>query len=220
MSQDWIALIVSFVFVFAMIGIAEGLRKWRGYSVDFTRKIIHIAVGMWAYGTVLLFENRTFAIIPPLAFIFINAYSYWQGTFQAMETGEKGKLGTVYFPLSFVVIVWFLWDRPYLLVASLMPMTWGDALAAVVGSRFGRRQFSLAGSTRTLEGSLTMLLVGWGATFIALLLLAPEQETTSALLGASVATALVSAIVEALSPWGIDNLTVPAASAAILLLLL
>jgi phytol kinase len=101
MSQDWIALIVSFVYVFAMIGIAEGLRKWRGYSVDFTRKFIHIAVGMWAFGTVWLFESRTFAIIPPISFIFINAYSYWQGTFQAMETGEKGKLGTVYFPLAF-----------------------------------------------------------------------------------------------------------------------
>jgi hypothetical protein len=28
-----------------MIGIAEGLRKWRGYSIEFTRKFIHIAVG-------------------------------------------------------------------------------------------------------------------------------------------------------------------------------
>lgn len=151
MSQDWIALIISFVYVFAMIGIAEGLRKRQNYSVDFTRKYIHIAVGMWAYGTVLLFETRTFAIIPPLAFIFINAYSYWQGTFKAMETGEKGQLGTAYFPLSFVLIVWFLWDQPHLLVASLMPMTWGDALAAIVGQRIGRRKFMLRGAHAHLK---------------------------------------------------------------------
>jgi phytol kinase len=76
MTQDWIALIVSFIYVFAMIGIAEGLRKGQGYSVEFTRKFIHIAVGMWAYGTVLLFECHAFAIIQPLAFVVINALSH------------------------------------------------------------------------------------------------------------------------------------------------
>ena len=35
-------------------GAAEGLRKWRGYSVEFTRKFIHITVGMWAYGASLV----------------------------------------------------------------------------------------------------------------------------------------------------------------------
>ncbi len=220
MSQDWIALIVSFVYVFAMIGIAEGLRKRQNYSVDFTRKYIHIAVGMWAYGTVLLFESRTFAIIPPLAFIFINSYSYLQGTFKAMETGEKGQLGTVYFPLSFVLIVWFLWDQPYILVASLMPMTWGDAMAAIVGQRVGRRKYSVVGSTRSFEGSLTMFAVSWVVTLIPLLLLPSDPLAFLTAAGIAVGTAAVASIVEAISPWGLDNLTVPAASVAILLLLL
>ena len=59
MSRDTTALLASFTYVFAAIGVAEGLRKWRGYSVEFTHKFIHIAVGIWAYGTVLLFETRT-----------------------------------------------------------------------------------------------------------------------------------------------------------------
>jgi hypothetical protein len=61
MTQDWIALIVSFAYVFAMIGVAGGLRKWRGYSVEFTRKFIHIAIGMWAYGAMLRFRRRACA---------------------------------------------------------------------------------------------------------------------------------------------------------------
>jgi len=158
MSRDTIPLLASFAYVFAAIGVAEGLRKWRGYSVDFTRKFIHIAVGMWAYGTVLLFEQRVFAIIPPLAFVAINAFSYWRGTFKAMETGERGNLGTVYFPLSFAALIWVFWGRPHLIVAGLMPMTWGDALAAVVGRRIGRRRYTFLGSTRSVEGSMTMFL--------------------------------------------------------------
>lgn len=218
MSRDIVALIASFVYVFAAIGVAEGLRRWRGYSVDFTRKFIHVAVGMWAYGTVLLFEHRAFAIIPPVAFIAINALSYWRGTFKAMETGQKENLGTIYFPISFAVLVWLLWDRPHLLVASLMPMTWGDALAAVVGKRFGKRHYRVAGSTRSLEGSLVMFLASWAATLIPLALLGPGGWISA--LWVSAVTALAAAAVEAISPWGIDNLTVPAISALVLVLIL
>jgi len=220
MPQNWIALLVSFAYVFAAIGIAEALRKWRGYSVEFTRKFIHIAVGMWAYGSVLLFERRTFAIIPPLAFVAINAFSYWQGTFKAMETGEKGQLGTIYFPISFVALVWMLWGWPHLLVASLMPMTWGDALAAVVGRRIGRRHYTVLGSTRSLEGSVVMFLASWVATLVPLMLLAPGPVNLVAAAGTAAVVALGAMVVEAVSPWGIDNLTVPAISALVLVLML
>jgi phytol kinase len=203
-----------------MIGIAEGLRKWRGYSVEFTRKFIHIAVGMWAFGTVLLFERRAFAIIPPLAFVAINALSYWRGTFKAMETGEKGQLGTVYFPLAFAALIWLLWGRPHLVVASLMPMTWGDALAAVLGRRIGQHRYTVARSTRSLEGSVVMFLASWAATLVALVLLVPEPLGPAAAVGAAAATALGAAAIEAVSPWGIDNLTVPAMSALVLMWLL
>jgi phytol kinase len=220
MSQDRIALIASFIYVFAMIGIAEGLRRWRGYSVEFTRKFIHIAVGMWAFGTVLLFERRAFAIVPPLAFVAINALSYWRGTFKAMETGEKGQLGTIYFPLSFAALIWLLWGHPHLLVASLMPMTWGDALAAVLGRRIGQHRYTVGRSTRSLEGSAVMFLASWAATLVALVLLAPEPLGPAAAVGAAAATALAATAVEAVSPWGIDNLTVPAVSALMLVWLL
>ena len=73
--------------------------------MDFTRKFIHIGVGMWVVGTVLLFENRFLAVIPPLSFVLINYVSYRRETFKAMETGEKGNLGTVYFPLSFAILI-------------------------------------------------------------------------------------------------------------------
>jgi len=219
MNQDWVALIISFVYVFAMIGIAEGLRKWRRYSVEFTRKFIHIAVGMWAFGTVLLFERREFAIIPSLAFVVINALSYWQDTFKAMETGETGQLGTIYFPISFTIIIWFLWDQPHLLVASLMPMTWGDALAAVIGQRFGKRHYTLGSSQRSLEGSLTMFLSSLIATFLPLILLSSPPINFVNAVGIAALTSLAATAIEAVSPWGVDNLTVPAISAMVLALI-
>lgn len=220
MNQNLIGLIVSYIYVFSIIGISEGLRKWRGYSVDFTRKFVHIGVGMWAFGTVLLFENKVFAIIPPLSFVLINYISYRRETFKAMETGERGQLGTVYFPIAFSAAIWIFWDNPVILVACLMPMTWGDAFAAVIGQRYGRREYSVFGSTRTLEGSLTMFLVSLIATAIPLLMFSMGGITPSEALLVSAITALGATAAEAVSPHGTDNLTVPAVSALLLALLL
>ena len=217
MRSDWLALIISYVYVFAMIGIGEGLRKWRGYSTEFTRKLIHISVGMWAFGTVLLFQHWYFAIIPPLSFVVLNYISYRGEIFKSVETGEKGNLGTVYFPISFAIIICLFWERPNLLVASLMPMTWGDALAAVLGRRYGQRKYSVLGSTRSVEGSLAMFIFSWLSVFLALLLLPPLGWQASLLY--ALAVAVFATLVEALSPWHMDNLTVPLLSAALLYLM-
>ncbi|MFQ6100118.1 MAG: hypothetical protein ACE5OS_02635 [Anaerolineae bacterium] len=101
-----------------------------------------------------------------------------------------------------------------------MPMTWGDALAAVVGQRIGRRRYTVLGSTRSLEGSAVMFLTGWAATLVPLLLLAPEPLSPVVAVATSAVTALGATAVEAVSPWGVDNLTVPAVSALILVLML
>ena len=231
MTSDWLALIISYVYVFAMIGIGEGLRKWLGqakpgtYSTEFTRKVIHISVGMWAFGTVLLFEHWYFAIIPPLSFVVLNYISYRRDIFKSVETGEKGNLGTVYFPISFVIIICLFWESPHLLVASLMPMTWGDALAAILGRRYGQRKYSILGSTRSVEGSLAMFFFSWLSTLLALLLLPPLGGVLSvpkgwqASLLYALALAAFATLVEAFSPWHVDNLTVPLLSAALLYLI-
>ena len=217
MRSDWLALIISYLYVFAVIGVGEGLRMWRGYSTEFTRKLIHISVGMWAFGTVLLFQHWYFAIIPPLSFVVLNYISYRGEIFKSVETGEKGNLGTVYFPISFAIIICLFWERPNLLVASLMPMTWGDALAAVLGRRYGQRKYSVLGSTRSVEGSLAMFIFSWLSVFLALLLLPPLGWQASLLY--ALAVAVFATLVEALSPWHMDNLTVPLLSAALLYLM-
>jgi len=65
-----------------------------------------------------------------------------------------------------------------------------------------------------------MFLASLVATLVPLLLLAPEPLDLAAAAGAAAVTALGAMIIEAVSPWGIDNLTVPAVSALLLLLML
>jgi phytol kinase len=209
--SPWLGLLLSFIYVLTIIGAGEGLRRWLRLDTDFTRKFIHIGVGMYSLLAVNLFTDRTWAVIPPLAFVIINWLDWRFGIVQAMTSSSRSNLGTVYFPLAFAAIVWFLWERPALLVASLMPLTWGDALAAVVGQRYGRHAYHVLGSTRSLEGSLTAY--GFSAIATGLVL---AGFGVPAAVDAALLTALAATLVEAVSPWGLDNLAIPAASALVL----
>ena len=218
MLPNWLALILAFVYVAAAIAVGEGLRRTLRVSHEFTRKFIHIAVGMISVPTVLWFGNLWWAIVPPLAFVVINYLDYRFGLIQAMMSSNRSNLGTVYFPLSFAAIMVLFWGNPSapatnprLIVAALMPMTWGDALAAIAGERFGRHRYTLFGQTRSLEGSVTMLVASALAAWMALWALPSAMVV-------ALTTAVGATLVEAISPWGIDNLTVPAVSAIILAL--
>jgi dolichol kinase len=222
-KPDYTALVVSYAYVFSVLGLAELLRRLGKRPAEFTRKFIHIGVGMWVVGTVLLFETWYLALIPPLSFIVINGISYWRGTFSAMESGERGNLGTIYFPLSFAALIYYFWSQPVLMVASLMPLTWGDAMGGLVGQRYGHYRFTIAGTTRSLEGSVAMLFWSWITTSLALFIMPyllgrPLINWMLALLYGG-AVSIVCTVIEAFTPWGLDNLTVPAAAALILHLL-
>jgi phytol kinase len=219
-KPDYTALILSYAYVFGVLAVAELLRRTGNRSPDFTRRVIHIGVGMWAVGTALLFETWYLALIPPATFVIINAISYWRGTIRAMETGGRGNLGTIYFPIAFGATIYYFWSQPVLMVASLMPLTWGDAMASIYGQRYGHYRYTVGGRTRSVEGSVAMLFFSWISTALALLVMPyllgrpPINWLLAMIYGGAVA--LACTLVEALSPWGIDNLTVPAAAVFVL----
>lgn len=210
---DPLALVVSYIYVVLVIAAGEGLRRFAGYSPDFTRKFIHVGVGMWAVGTVLLFQRWQWAVIPPLTFVLVNYVSYRRQAIAAMDAVEGETLGTVYFPISFAVLIPLLWNTRVLFVAALMPMTWGDAFASILGQRFGRHRYTVFGHTKSWEGSLAMFAFSFVAVGAAL---AGFGESGGPAVAAAVATAVAATLAEAISPWGIDNLLVPLASAAVL----
>ncbi|WP_169237299.1 diacylglycerol/polyprenol kinase family protein [Candidatus Roseilinea sp. NK_OTU-006] len=215
--NNGLAIVISFVYVFAALGIAEALRRVFRLPVEFTRKVVHIGVGMWAFGTAALFSDKWFAITPPLVFVALNYLSYRRALFTAMETGDKSNLGTVYFPIAFAAIIVLFFDvsKPFM-VAALMPLTWGDAFAAIIGRRYGRRRYARF-AQRSIEGSAAM----FGCSFLSAggALLAFGTPFGVALT-AALLMALFATLVEAVSPAGLDNLLVPASSALVYPLLI
>jgi phytol kinase len=176
--------------------------------VEGSRKLIHIGVSNWWILAMLFFKNRLYAAVVPAVFILLNYLSYRYNIVKSMERGEgKNDLGTVYFPISLLVLVLFSFSSfssPYVGGLGILTMGYGDGLAAVVGKKLGRRKFFIAGKERSIEGSLTMFAASFAAVFILLFFYSPADLLLKSLVCAGFAT-----LIEAFSPYGLDNLTVP-----------
>lgn len=227
-NADIIGLLASYTYAISLLAVGEGLRRLFGIKPDLTRKFIHISAGMWVFGVLLLFKHWQIGIIPFATFITINYLLYRYRIVGAMDT-EDSSPGTVYFAISVTLLFGLFWrpDGPVdyvpIAVAGIMAMTWGDALAALIGKRFGRHQYQVGSSVRSWEGSLAMFLASGTAMFLVLLLLPSSFLSPLAVsVGGERAlfTALISAgfatLVEAISPHGTDNLSVPLVAAGVI----
>lgn len=216
--NDFLGFIICIVYVFAIIGVAEALRRYRGYGAGFTRKVIHIGVGMMSWALPFLFESPWPFVAAALGFAVLNFLDWRYGFFSSMASHDSNNLGTVYFPLAAAAVTLLFWDRPPLMVAALMPLTWGDGIAPVVGQAFGRNAYTVFGHTRTLQGSAGFFVAGLLFTWLALWMI-PGSPVISPFTALGPAAAIMAAttLVEAVSIRGLDNVTITVVAVLILL---
>ena len=207
-------VVISYVFVFVFIGLANILARSGVFSRAITRKIVHIGVSNWWIIAMYTMDNPVSASIGPASFIIINAISYKFHVFKAMEHEIPSKnLGTIYFPISLLIlaILSFSGTIPiYVGGMGILIMGYGDGLAAVVGEKLGKRPVEVFGGKKSFAGTLTMFAVSFAVAFIFIYQNAGDL-TISRMLLRSFAVASVASIVEFVTPMGLDNLTVPLA---------
>jgi phytol kinase len=207
-----------------VFGFSVGyLRVRRGVRVPYTRKLYHFAVFTLA-GVVQLIWGVEGVVVLGSVFVLAVLYAVVRGTgsplFEALArpTDEPHRTAFVLVPLATTALGGILANLFFLKFAwvGYLVCGWGDAVGEPVGTRWGRHRYrvpSLGGikSTRSLEGSAAVLLVGWAAACTGLL--AAGFSLVDAVRMGS-AAALAGAAVEAVSNHGLDNLTVQIAAAA------
>ncbi len=121
--------------------------------------------------------------------------------------------------LSFALLLGLFWPigRPEIAAGGVMAMTWGDAMASIVGRTWGQAGYRLWGQRKTWLGSLACF--SWTLLALTMNLRFLGGVTPPLALGRAALASLGGTVVEALSPRGTDNLTVPLAVAGLLYLL-
>ncbi|MDO9629457.1 MAG: SEC59/DGK1/VTE5 family protein [Acholeplasmataceae bacterium] len=217
MNNVW-GLILSYILIFVIIGISTFLQNKKIFGDEGARKFIHIGVSNWWILAMLFFTGEDavwYAVIAPITFIFLNYLSYRLNILKAMERGGKGNLGTVYFPISLLILVILTFGvikQPFIGAVGILVMGYGDGLAAVIGTKYGKHKLAFG---KSVEGSLTMFLVSLVVS-ITILLISGVPNAYLIALG----VALIATLVELATPKGLDNLSVPLFTSFALYLLL
>ncbi|MEM9807936.1 MAG: diacylglycerol/polyprenol kinase family protein [Cyanobacteria bacterium P01_D01_bin.56] len=199
-------------------GASEGARRL-GYSPEITRKIVHIGAG---HVILLAWWFRLPAwlgIAASVVFAGVALVSYRWPILPGINSVGRRSWGTFFYAVSIGVLMGWCWPQgyPYLGVIGILIMCWGDGLAALVGQRWGRHVYDIFGETKSLEGSLTMALV---SAFVVLVVLGYVQGMSSTLVLVALGVAIAATLLEAISKYGVDNLTVPLGSTAMTLALM
>lgn len=215
--NNLLGLGLSYVFVFLVLAAAAYLQKRLGISAEVTRKIIHISVSHWWLLLMFFFDNLLYAVIGPISFIAINYLSYRYHLMPAMELKESRKnLGTVYFPISLLVLVilGFLDVIPlYAGAVGIFIMGYGDGFASLFGQEYGRNKMVTWGGTKSSLGTAVMFCMSAAVTGIITYFFHPAGRDPATVLMIMFVIAGTATAVEVVTPFGLDNITVPIVAA-------
>jgi len=226
LTKDIIFAIIFMLYPGLLLFIAKQLEK-TGWSKDATRKFVHAGMGVVIL-FVPFFTFKLMALIPSAIFILLNALDYKFGILSQIQGEDKGNIGTVLYPLSYLILIAIFFHTDFwgLAVLGILTMAIGDAAASVIGHTFGRLKYMVDGENRSYEGSSAMFFFTFILTVIILGVYWGQMMHTDdpvrflTVFSASLLIAGVSTAVEALSVRGSDNLTVPCLTALTAWLLL
>jgi phytol kinase len=181
---------------------------------EYVRKVVHIGTGNII---LLAWWMQIPAWVGVSAGVFFSGVTLLSYRFQLLPSinnvGRKS-FGTFFYAVSIAILVGWFWtiDRPEFAVLGILVMTWGDGLAGLLGKQFGRHPYEIWGAKKSWEGSVTMAIVSAIVCFLVLFSTLPLVLEN---LYIAVVVGVMAAGLEMFSKFGLDNLTVPIAAAAI-----
>ncbi|UJB68391.1 phosphatidate cytidylyltransferase [Acaryochloris sp. 'Moss Beach'] len=197
-----------------VIGSAELLKRLITTDPEITRKVVHIGTGNVILLAWWLDVPTWVGIAASVIFSIVTLLSYRYPILSSVSGVGRKSLGTFFYALSIGILIAWFWPLklPQYAAIGILTMTWGDGLAALIGQRFGRHPYQVWGMKKSWEGSLSMAVVScliiYGILWI-------TQGNIMATWVSAVAISVIVSTLEAFSKWGVDNLTVPIASAAL-----
>ena len=193
---------MGLVLLFAVVA----RRRWPGQK-ELSRKLVHIGTGPVLPLAWWLQIPATWAVPIATAITVVALINHRWRWLPAVEDVDRDSYGTVAYGLAITTLLLLFWPhQPQAACAGVLVMAAGDGLAGLIGKATHTTHWQIWGQTKSIAGTLTMAAVSLSVLAV-LAWVAPESPGLAGLLAIS----LLATGLEQLSPWGIDNLTVPLA---------
>lgn len=224
-------LAACYAYVLFIIVLSGKMESFFRVSRKSSRKFLHAMIGnlpfvipFFSYNYFPL--NFPFLVAAPFVFVTFLAspFSPSKRVSERMKgladiTEEGHRLGLFFYALSYTFLALFFSAKPYVIAAGILPMAYGDATASLVGEKYGKTRYHFF-AQKSLEGSVAMFFASFLSLILSLVFFAGFYSFSFFdKLFAALGAALVATLAEALSPLGVDNITVPVLSTLMFLLL-
>jgi uncharacterized protein (TIGR00297 family) len=202
------------------MGAAEIISRKFNLKKEFSRKFIHIGVGLLVVIFSLNINTPQPIIFLSGLFTILNYVIQKFNLMPAMES-ERKTYGTIFYPLSIAVSAIFLWDNfKFIFIVVVLILALADAFAAIVGQSATKpKKFKAWQDEKSLQGSFAMFIASYliivSAYFLfpKLLLGAPLSYSIWSI---AFVVSLTASIAESISAKGSDNISVTLCSVLIL----
>ncbi len=195
-----------------LIGATWAISRVRHIDAEVARKIVHIGMGLLVLSFPWLFDSPHPVVI--LAGVAISTLLILrigrlrtEGPGKVLLGVDRSSLGDIYFPVAVAVLFILAKGNALLYCVPLLVLTLADAVAALIGKRWGRRKYTTAGGYKSYEGSAAFVGVAFVSVFLPLIMWMGFDWHPAALIALTVG--LIVAALEAISLSGRDNLYIP-----------
>lgn len=224
-----LAFSLLLVYYGVSMGLMSALIKATPLDNEWARKTQHIAMALSVIVYYYLFAEWHRAAIAallliPLAYAALYAMErtvLYHYLFVERKMRSEYKLSMVLGQLTLVtlfILFWGILPGSSIVIVIISALSWGigDAVAALVGKRYGTHTVAIPGADvkKSVEGSLSMFLIIFPLMFILLLVLT-SMVWWFALVSALLTSAL-GVVVEVISKQGYDTFTLPVSMGSLL----
>lgn len=214
-TQQLLGVAAVAVWLAAVLLTALAVRKRWPHQKEWSRKVVHIGTGAvvllaWAFAI-----PRDLALGAAALVTVGTALNHRFRLLPAVEDVGRHSYGTIAYGASITILLALFWpQQPLPVAAGVLVMACGDGLAGLVGPQINSPRWRIFGQTKSLAGTAAMALTSW----LVLGLLIGVAQATGAPAPSLVAATVIAVAatgLEQLSGFGLDNLSVPLATASL-----
>ncbi|MCJ7571350.1 MAG: SEC59/DGK1/VTE5 family protein [Candidatus Thermoplasmatota archaeon] len=206
-SGDIAGVLLVYIYVAILLIVTEKLLdKWP----ELSRKFLHIMVGNVAFLLPIFRTSWVMAFVaagPFILFTFLMSPYTPIKSIKGRTSAAGHSMGLVYYAITWAVLAYLFFDNMVIIAIGILAMSYGDGFASIIGIRFGKKKYNVFGDQKSYVGSFAMFVFTFITTVVALVYygIPLSSYVILVLLG----IAVVAAVVEGLTPKGLDNLSVP-----------
>jgi phytol kinase len=198
-----------------IVGLMVCLRAYRRRHAphpELVRKLFHVGTGLFTLTLPWLFVDAwpvlVLSAVTVLALFALRHLRLLKSSLGGIIDGvERESLGEIYFAFSVGLLFYLAAGNALLFVVPLLVLTLADAVAALIGIRYGQVRFTATDGLKSAEGCVAFFTLAFFSVHVPLLLLSDTGRAESLLIAVMIGAMVM--IAEVIAWRGLDNLFIP-----------